>query len=199
MELSCSSEGGAAPLAAPMRQMVLDVARMSVAHAVAWGLPPVPDPAEFPEPLRQRRAVFVTLEREGRLRGCIGSVEPVGTLVEDVARQAYAAAMRDPRFPPVTTHEVSRLAIHISLLSPRELISCRDEADLLRQLRPGVDGLMVEQEHHRGTFLPAVWKTLPDGGAFWRELRRKAGLDQDGWSDALRVWRFTVETVEEPA
>ena len=150
---------------------------------------------EFSEPLRAIRATFVTLEIEGRLRGCIGTLDARHPLVEDVAINAYNAAFEDPRFPPLRRVELSGLDIHLSLLSLPEPMAFRSEADLLPQIRPNVDGLVLEEGRRRGTFLPSVWEQLPDPVEFLRHLKRKAGLPADYWSATLRVSRYTAESI----
>jgi len=148
---------------------------------------------DYPELLRQPRATFVTLHLDDTLRGCIGSLEARRALVEDVAHNARAAAFEDPRFPALVRGEFGRLAIHISVLSAPELLSFESEADLLRRLRPQVDGLILEEHARRATFLPSVWAQLPEPCVFLRNLKLKAGLPADHWSSAVRVWRYTVE------
>ncbi len=147
------------------------------------------------EVLRSERASFVTLELDGRLRGCIGTLEAYRPLAVDVAANAWAAAFRDPRFLPVTRPEVERLEIHVSVLSPPEPMAFCSEADLLAQLRPFVDGLVLEEGVRRGTFLPSVWDSLPDAGEFLAQLKRKAGLPPDYWSETLRVGRYTTQSI----
>ena len=124
----------------------------------------------------------------------MGSSAPIRALVADVAHNSYSAALRDPRFEPVRSAELVDLAIQISILSPMEPISFRSEEELMAQLRPGVDGLLLQEGLHRGTFLPAVWDSIPEGTSFLRELKRKAGLAADYWSDSLEVSRYTTES-----
>jgi len=142
--------------------------------------------------LREPGAVFVTLHRQGALRGCIGSLEARRPLREDVEKNARSAAFLDPRFTPLSLRELDDVEVEVSLLSPPEPIRFTDEADLLRQLRPGVDGLILEQGPHRGTFLPQVWEQLPDPAEFLAHLKRKAGLPADFPTADLRVSRYTV-------
>ena len=167
-------------------------------EAVAYGLLhgrhlPV-NVARYPPPLREPGASFVTLKLHGELRGCIGSLEAHRPLAEDVAHNAYAAAFADPRFPPLTDHELTEVDFHLSILSPAVPMSFNSEADLLRQLRPGIDGLILEDGIHRGTFLPSVWESLPDAAQFFQQLKRKAGLPTDHWSSTLKVARYTCES-----
>lgn len=143
--------------------------------------------------LREPGASFVTLKIEGELRGCIGSIEARRTLGEDVARNAHAAAYRDPRFPAVSADEVPRLAVEVSVLSEREPLAAADERDALSLLRPGIDGIYLEYEGLSSTFLPQVWESLPAPEDFLGELKRKAGLPRAFWHPGVRLSRYTVE------
>jgi AmmeMemoRadiSam system protein A len=151
--------------------------------------------SDFAQPLRVTRATFVTLMVSARLRGCIGTLEARRTLVEDVVSNAYSAAFEDPRFPPLERAELDQLDIHLSLLSSPEPILVGSEQELIAQIRPSVDGLVLEEGARRGTFLPSVWEQLPDPIEFLRQLKRKAGLPADYWSTTLRVSRYTSESI----
>ena len=151
-------------------------------------------PVEWQEEwLRGTGASFVTLRDDGELRGCIGTVDPHRPLGDDVAHNAHAAAYRDPRFPPVRPAERARLEVEVSVLSPRAPIAAPTEAELAAVLRPGVDGIVLEYEGHRATFLPQVWESLPDPIDFLSELRRKARLPARFWHPGMQVSRYTVE------
>jgi AmmeMemoRadiSam system protein B/AmmeMemoRadiSam system protein A len=143
--------------------------------------------------LRQCGATFDTLTRDGQLRGCIGSLEAARPLAMDVADNALGAAFRDPRFPPLAAGEWSRCRVEVSLLSAPKRVEFADEADLLAQLEPGVDGLILECDGRRATFLPQVWEGLPDKRAFLAELVKKAGLPADTRLARCRVSRYRVE------
>ncbi len=181
------------------RRILLQVARDSIAHGLRTGRPLVVDPADFDPELQAQRATFVTLEEGGQLRGCIGHLEAIQPLVADVAENAFNAAFRDPRFPPVSAGEFDALEIHISVLSPPEPMAFDSETDLLRQIRPGVDGLILEEGIYKGTFLPSVWEQLPDPRQFLAQLKMKAGLPPNYWSDTLKVSRYTTESFAETA
>lgn len=183
------------PLSEQDRTALLKVARDSIAHGLRAGVALGVRAADFPESLRVPRATFVTLELAGRLRGCIGALTAQRPLVEDVAVHAFAAAFEDPRFPPVGRAEADRMELHISILSPPEPMTVADEADLLRQLRVGVDGLILGDGVRRATFLPAVWDDLPDPRNFVRHLKAKAGLGADYWSPRMQTARYTAELV----
>lgn len=143
--------------------------------------------------LAEPGATFVTLRQRGELRGCIGSLEARRPLIQDVMSNAMASALRDPRFPPLTAEELPRTEVEVSLLSPMEPVAFSDEEDALRRLCPGVDGVVLQYQSRRGTFLPQVWSDLPDPRQFMRHLKRKAGLPEDFWSPEIRLFRYTVE------
>lgn len=179
-------------LAEDLRGRLLDLARRSIETGLAEHRPLAVDPEDFPLPLRQQRASFVTLNREGRLRGCIGALEARMPLVRDVVQHAYGAAFQDPRFQPVQAYELADLDIHISILTPNQPLAFHDEEDLLRQLRPGIDGLIIARGPRRATFLPAVWDSLPDPRQFLAHLKLKAGIS-DTDPSPLVAWRYTTE------
>jgi AmmeMemoRadiSam system protein A len=176
------------------RAILLDVARQSIQSGLAYQCPLEVEPADYPESLRLQRATFVTLTIEQRLRGCIGILEARLPLVKDVAEHAFAAAFEDPRFPPLGQAEFSDLELHISVLSPSEPIHFRSEEDLLAQLRPNVDGLILRLGQRRATFLPSVWESLSEPFLFVTQLKQKAGLPLDFWSDELQFERYITES-----
>jgi uncharacterized protein len=137
-------------------------------------------------------ATFVTLRQEGALRGCIGSLEARRPLLADVRANAVAAAFRDPRFAPLAAHEFHATVIEVSLLSASVELAFADENDALLQLRPGIDGVILEAGWRRATFLPQVWEQLPEPREFLAALKQKAGLPEDYWSAQVRVARYAV-------
>ena len=178
-----------------VRKHLLEVARRSIDYGLRHHKPLPLDEPMSAGPLYEKRATFVTLHAAGALRGCIGVLEPIRPLIVDVAHNAYAAAFRDPRFPPVAAHEIDALHIHISVLTAPQPLPPLSEQAAVALLRPGVDGLLLEAGHHRGTFLPAVWESLPEPAEFLRQLKVKAGLSPDHWSDEIRLYRYTTESV----
>jgi len=172
------------------------VAREAIEVGLREGRPPRLDLERYADALRERRASFVTLHRQGELRGCTGNLEPDAPLVVGVARNAFRSAFADPRFPPVTEPELGSLEISVSVLSPLEPLAARSEEDLLARLRPGIDGLVLREGPLGATFLPAVWETLPEPRSFLHALLRKAGLAPGHWSHALRFERYTTESAE---
>jgi AmmeMemoRadiSam system protein B/AmmeMemoRadiSam system protein A len=142
--------------------------------------------------LSQTGATFVTLTKDGALRGCIGSLQAARPLGADVAENALGAAFRDPRFPPMTAEEWPRVRVEVSLLSAPKPMRFADEVDLLEQLKPGKDGVIVEAEGRRATYLPQVWESISDKRQFMRELTRKAGLPDDVRLARCKVSRYRV-------
>lgn len=177
------------------RAFLIDLAKKSIRSGLLEGKPFALNLNELSEELIQPRAAFVTLQKYGDLRGCIGSLEAHRPLAEDVSYNAYAAAFYDPRFPSVSADEIALLDIHISILTPAVQMNFKSEQDLIAQLKPGVDGLILEEKSKRGTFLPSVWEALPEPCEFLSQLKRKAGLPADYWSDTLKVYRYGTETI----
>jgi AmmeMemoRadiSam system protein A len=175
------------------RQQLLQIARESIRCGLEKGKPCAVKLKDLPAALREKRASFVTLHKAGKLRGCIGTISAYQPLAEDVAQRAYAAAFGDSRFSPVRADELAHLDISISVLSPPEPLEFTSEADLLAKIQPQVDGLIIEEDSLHGVFLPSVWESLPNKREFLRQLKRKAGLPADYWSDAIKVSRFCTE------
>ncbi len=177
------------------QRRLLDLAKKSIAHGLLTGKPLSINFADFPEELLENRATFVTLHRKNELRGCIGVLEAGRPLAEDIAENAFSAAFKDQRFPPLDADEFQDLQIHLSILTPAEPLSFSSEQELIDQLNPGIDGLILKEGFRRGTFLPAVWESLPKPEQFLRQLKQKAGLPPDYWSDQIRIYRYQTETI----
>jgi uncharacterized protein len=154
------------------------------------------DNTMLPAAVKENRACFVTLKIEQALRGCIGTLQAKEPLIKNIISNAYSAAFRDPRFPPLDTTELLGLSIHLSILNPSEPLTIIDEQDLLAQLRPSVDGLVLHDSEKclNATFLPSVWAQLKDPAEFLRRLKTKAGLSPHYWSSTLTFERYTVES-----
>jgi AmmeMemoRadiSam system protein A len=179
-----------AALAATHGVALLTIAARAVRHGIDHGHAMALDAADCPEPLRVWRAAFVTLEHNGALQGCIGTIEPREALALSVARYAHGAAFQDPRFDPVRADHWPGLTAEISILTPRTLLPARSEDEALAALVPGVDGLVFSAGAHRSVFLPKVWDELPEPVQFLSFLKRKAGLDADYWSAEVKLERF---------
>ncbi|MEW5710473.1 MAG: AmmeMemoRadiSam system protein A [Pseudomonadota bacterium] len=173
--------------------LLLKLARGTIAERLGF-------PVELPEKmsdLAEPGATFVTLLREGSLRGCVGSLEPLRPLFEDVRENALGAAFRDPRFPPLAREEFHDTRVEVSLLSPLEPLAAASQTELLVLLRPGIDGIVFQYGRHRSTFLPQVWESLPEPLDFLEHLKRKAGLPFGFWAEGVNVWRYTVSKWKE--
>lgn len=178
------------------RKILLDLAKASIEQGLKTGTPISPDLSNLPSQLTKQRATFVTLEKNQQLRGCIGTLQATRLLAEDVTYNAFAAAFKDPRFPALKKQELDYLEIHISILSAPEPLNFSSEQGLLAQLRPGIDGLILEAGSQRGTFLPTVWQSLPEPEKFLKYLKKKAGLPENYWSDTLKIQRYTTELID---
>lgn len=169
------------------RTLIL-LARAAIGRELGLDLPAAADAAW----LRATGATFVTLTADGQLRGRIGTLEAHRPLIEDVTANAMAAAFRDPRFKPLLRDEFAAVAIEVSLLSAMEILRFDNETGALAQLRPGIDGIVLQYGRHRSTFLPQVWEQLPDRAEFIAQLKYKAGLPPDFWSSDMTLSRYTV-------
>jgi len=169
-------------------RVLLPLARTAIANqlGMSW------QENETPQWLQQYGACFITLTRDTKLRGCVGTLRAHRALAEDVKANAVAAAFRDPRFPPVAAGEFPVVALEISVLSAVEPMRFDDEADALRQLRRGIDGLVFEYGYHTSTFLPQVWEDFKEPTEFVAHLKYKAGLPPDFWDKDVRLSRYTV-------
>lgn len=169
-------------------RVLLPIARAAIAKALG-----ITQTADESAPwLAERGACFVTLTQHGNLRGCIGTLEAHRSLLSDLKSNAVSAALRDPRFSPLSQEELGITDIEISLLSPTKPMTFTGEADALAQLHPGVDGVVFEYDGYRSTFLPQVWEQLPSPQEFLAHLKRKAGLPDDFWESGVRLSRYTV-------
>lgn len=179
------------------REELLRTARAALTSRLKTGKMPHVDETTFATALRGYGAAFVTLKQDGRLRGCIGSQKAHMPLVRDVVRNAVKAGTEDPRFKPVTPGELEQIQIGIAVLSPSVQMHFDDEDDLLNQLVPGRDGLILSDGERRGVFLPSVWESLPEPAVFLNGLKVKADLPKDYWSASVRVRRFCAESMSE--
>ena len=182
-----------------VRLSLLQVALSSIESGLRSGAPETINSDDYIRQLREAGACFVTLRKNQSLRGCIGSLEARRCLVTDVAANAFAAAFHDPRFQKLGHEELDLLDIGISVLGRKEALAFDSQQALLDMLHPGQDGLILQDGNARGTFLPAVWESIPGPAEFFNQLKIKAGLAADYWSDTLEVWRYTTEAFNAPA
>jgi hypothetical protein len=142
--------------------------------------------------LREKRATFVTLTQDGRLRGCIGSLQPTRALGADVVANAANAALADRRFSPLKAAELAAIEMEVSLLSAPTLVQFADADELIGQLRPEIDGVILAADGRRGTYLPQVWESIPHPVQFLASLKQKAGIPAETRLTRCQVWRYQV-------
>ena len=177
------------------RKLLLNLARKSMTNAVTGKPKSDTEPVLIPDSLKQKGASFVTLTIEGDLRGCIGTLEAFQPLYRDVQEHAVQAALEDYRFPPVTEEELPLISIEISRLTPPVTLAYHNPADLLKLLKPNIDGVILKDGFRRATFLPQVWDQLPDVGMFLSHLCQKMGSAPDVWR--RKVLEVSIYHVEE--
>jgi MEMO1 family protein len=176
------------------KEALLRLARSAIRAKLVEGAT-VERPEPYSPTMLEERGCFVTLHKNGRLRGCIGSIEPVSPLVECVEENAGSAAFRDPRFSALQKDELSEIDIEVSVLTVPTLLCFEDGEDLKRQLKPLVHGVILSHGSKRSTFLPQVWKQLPDKEAFLQQLCLKGGMSSTAWQDVkteVRVYEAEV-------
>lgn len=184
-------------LAVEEQKQLQAIARKSIKNGFSTGSPLTLENNHSSTALQAIRASFVTLTLNQNLRGCVGSLEAHRPLIEDVAINAFSSAFKDPRFTPLTSEELAKVSIEISVLTPMEPMTVTDEQDLLNQLQPGIDGLLIDDGHHRATFLPQVWSQLPEPALFLNQLKRKAGMSQNNWPTSIQCFRYHCDKFEE--
>jgi AmmeMemoRadiSam system protein A len=183
-------------LVATDRRLLLDIAAEAIAEVLRTGRRTAPDLDDLPAALRQPGATFVTLRRQERLLGCVGTLQAYQPLAVDVAVHAVAAAFADPRLPAVTVADFTVMSIHVSMLGPLTEVAAESLTELIEQVEAGVDGLLVEGTTRglprRATLLPSVWQQLPDPAEFVGALWHKAGLVPGDWPRDVVVSRYRV-------
>lgn len=178
------------------KQNMLDIAWQALQYGLEQRRPLEVDTKQFDEILQCQQATFVTLEKNDQLRGCIGSLQAIEPLIINIAHNSYRAGFEDPRFSPITALELPLLSIHISILSQPTAMVVEDEQDLLTQLQPNIDGLILKEHGYQSTFLPSVWHSLPKAKDFVQQLKLKAGLPQNYWSDTICFYRYHSIVIE---
>lgn len=180
------------------KQILLGIARQSIESAVKGERSPKLDSALLTPRLKEQGASFVTLTVSGELRGCIGALEPYQALADDVREHAVAAALQDPRFPPVAPNELNGISIEVSRLSVPYPLEYSTAEDLIQKLRPHIDGVILRDGMRRATFLPQVWEKLPDPAKFLDNLCYKMGASSDVWKHKhLEALIYQVEEFHE--
>jgi AmmeMemoRadiSam system protein A len=181
------------------RHFLLELARSAIEKELTGATALAVSVEDAPPALHEEGASFVTLhKRSGALRGCIGSLVARRSLIEDVQANAKAAAFQDPRFPPLQEEELDNIVIEVSILSAPEPLAYDGPEDLIAELRPNVDGVVLERGWNRATFLPQVWEQLPEPEKFLAHLCYKAGLPPDAWRNQdVKISTYQVEKFSE--
>jgi AmmeMemoRadiSam system protein A len=186
------------PLTDDERCLLLKIARQALIEGVTHRRLIELETGGLSERLQALGASFVTLTINGELRGCIGALEARQPLAQDVAEHAVAAALEDFRFPPVCEDEIPEIEIEISRLTPAVRLNYETPEELLRRLRPCIDGVILRYAGRRATFLPQVWDKIPDAGQFLSYLCQKMGVHSDLWQKTkLEVFTYQVEEFKE--
>lgn len=176
-------------------ELLIDICRKSIFSGLTTGQPLQVEISDFAEVLQQSGASFVTLEIDGQLRGCIGSIIANQSLIEDISKNAFASAFSDTRFSPLQKEEYEHLSISISLLSAPSQMIFKDENDLLAQIEKDIDGIIIKDGYYSAVYLPSVWEQLPDKKLFLNSLKQKAGLSASHFSKTFEAYRFRTEYI----
>ena len=185
---------GTARIPEKLRGVLVDIAQLSIRHGLKTGHCPNVEVSAFPHSLRTMRRTFVSVHTNGALQGCVGSVGAPNHLVADVAQNAHRAAFGDRRFKALIEEDLATTVISVSILSTPRPMKFSDEADLVAQIQPDTDGLILQDGQKRGVFLPVMWEQIASPQDFVRHLKNKAGLPLDHWSDTLQAWLYTTES-----
>ena len=180
------------------QQLLLELARGALGEVLSDQKISPLDESSLPPKLLKKGATFVTLTKQGMLRGCIGALLPTVALAQDVREHAVAAATQDYRFPPVTLSELPEISIEISRLTLPRALDYETPDQLIEQIRPGVDGVTIMDSYRRATFLPQVWEKLPEPPEFLNHLCNKMGARPDLWRHKkVGVQVYQVEKFQE--
>ncbi len=179
-------------LSQSIKQTLLEIAWHSIKNGYQTGHPYCVNLRHYPVELAIPRATFVTLKKNHILRGSYGSLEAIFPLAEDIAENAFAAAYQDPMLPPLRKNELNNIDIYISILSTPQLIVYQTQQELLDQIQPFKDGIILEHKDERATLLPMFWINFPNKHQFIRQLKHKSGLSPDNFSKQLTFYRYTT-------
>ena len=180
------------------RNFLLDLARKTIAAAANKKKIPRIDAGNVPKKLTEEKGCFVTLTKGRRLRGCVGYIFPREPLYKAVVQMAYNAAMRDKRFKPVTRNELGQIHIEVSVLTAPKPLQFTSPKELLAKLRPHIDGVVLRSTGRQATYLPQVWKQMPDKEVFLTRLSMKAKLAPEAWRKGnVTVLVYQAEAFEE--
>lgn len=178
-------------------KLTIDICKKTILRGVEdRHLPTGRDFIHIPQIFEEEGACFVTLEKNGNLRGCIGSITAHRSLFDDLVRNSYNSAFSDTRFKPVSKDELEDISISVSLLSVPSKMIFKNEEDLLAQIRPYIDGIIIKDGAYQAVYLPSVWEQLPEKSVFLNSLKQKAGLPSNYFSKTFEAYKFTTEYIE---
>lgn len=176
------------------QKFLLRLARRAIGQYLETGEELEIEEKIVPEEARGNKGCFVTLEKKGQLRGCIGNILPAGPLYKAVAHNALAAAFEDSRFSPLQKEELPEIKIEISVLTRQERLDYTDAEDLTQKLLVDKPGIIIQKSIYQATFLPQVWEELPNPEDFLSHLCLKAGLSPQEWQNGdLEIFTYRVE------
>lgn len=180
------------------KKFLLNLARKSIEYFMEKRELMNVDEKKIMDNLKEKKGVFVTLEKNGMLRGCIGNIQPVEPLYMGVLKNSIAAAFYDPRFYPLQHDELKDIKIEVSILSEPEKIEYKNSNDLLKKIKTGKDGIIIKLGNRSATFLPQVWEKIKHKEIFLTELCLKAGLKPDEWKKSrMEVYKYNVVCFKE--
>lgn len=185
------------PLSKEDQRTLLEMAREHIQMYLATQRNIRIEESRFSKPLQQITGNYVRLILDNKTRGAVGNLPGRQPLVADINQNAYDAAFEDPRFPPVTREEIRQIIIEITVLTHPQIIVVDNEQQLLDSIHPGEEGLLLSEGVHQSHLMPSDWRRFPDPATFVGELKRKAGLPQDYWSDTLHISRFDTISFRE--
>ena len=174
-------------------KFLIKTAKSSIQSGLQLGSYPLEN---IPCVLKENGASFVTLQINQNLRGCIGSIIAYEPLIDNLVKNAYNSAFKDPRFIPLSDDEINKINIEVSLLSSPQKINFTNEDDLLNQIVPFIDGLIIKDKNYQAVYLPSVWEQLPDKKLFLNSLKKKAGLNENHFSKTFEAYRFYAEKIK---
>ncbi len=179
----------------PKQNLLLTLAWQSIAHGLKTGKPLAIDLSGYPEELSASKATVVSLAVNNRPQGSFGRLHPIRPLAEDVCENAFAAAFCDQHCQALTESQLDALEITIEIVSPLTALHGATELDLIGQLKPHIDGLLLHAGTHHTFLLPSNWETYPAPFKFMQHLKHKAGLPPTYWSQAIQIYRFSTEPI----
>lgn len=184
-------------LKANFSKLLIQIAKETIKSGIETGEVKKFNTEKLPPVLKESGACFVTLNIEGELRGCIGSVSAHRSLIDDLNNNAFSAAFDDSRFMPLTSDEFEDLTVSISLLSDPVEMNFKNEKELLNSIVPDKDGIIIQDGVNGAVYLPSVWEQLPEKVQFLGSLKQKAGLAKNHFSKSFRAYRFSTEYIQE--